>query len=245
MMDAMVQTIEIQTANGTAEAFVAGEGPGVLFYMDAIGLRPQIASMVERIAGWGFAVLAPNVFHREGTIEELAPGTDLRVPENRAAFMEVSMPRVGALTSDLAARDLPAWTSTLRSRAGGGDPIGVTGYCMGARLALATGCADLGVVAVGGFHGARLATTADDSTHLGLTDARAEFVFGHAANDALMPPQDIARLEETLVGAGLTFRNETYDGPHGYTMADTSSYDEASAERHFSELEGLLRRTLG
>lgn len=242
-MGAMVQTIEIQTADGAAEAYLAGEGPGVLFFMDAIGLRPQIATMVERMAGWGFTVLAPNVFHRDGTIEELAPTIDLRVPENRAAFMQVSMPRVGALTPDLAARDLPAWTSTLRSAAGG-EQIGVTGYCMGARLALAAGCADPGVAVVGGFHGARLATSADDSTHLGLPDARAEFVFGHAADDASMPPEDIARLEEVLVAAGLTFRNETYDGPHGYTMADTSSYDEASAERHFTELEALVRRTL-
>ena len=243
MMGDMVQMIEIQTADGTADAFVSGEGPGVLFFMDAIGLRPQIATMVERIAGWGFTVLAPNVFHREGTIEELAPTTDLRLPENRAAFMEVSMPRVGALTPDLAAQDLPAWTSTLRSKAGG-DQIGVTGYCMGARLALAAGCGDPGIVAVGGFHGGRLATSADDSTHLGLPGSEAEFVFGHAANDASMPPEDIARLEDALVAAGRTFRNETYDGPHGYSMADTSSYDEASAERHFTELEGLLRRTL-
>lgn len=243
MMGDMVQTIGIQTADGTAEAFISGEGPGVLFFMDAIGLRPRIADMVDRIAGWGFTVLAPNVFHREGTVEELTPTTDLRVPENRAAFMEVSMPRVGALTADLAARDLPAYTAALRERAGS-EAIGVTGYCMGARLALAAGCADPGIVAAGGFHGGRLATSADDSTHLGLPGSRAEFVFGHAANDASMPPEDIARLEEALAAAGLTFRNETYDGPHGYSMADTSSYDEASAERHFTELEGLLRRTL-
>ena len=53
-----------------------------------------------------------------------------------------------------------------------------------------------------------------------------------------MPPEDIARLEEALSATGLPFKNETYDGPHGYTMADTSVYDEASTERHFTELEG-------
>jgi carboxymethylenebutenolidase len=31
---------------------------------------------------------------------------------------------------------------------------------------------------------------------------------------------------------------------HGYTMADTPVYDEAAAERHFSELFALLGRTL-
>lgn len=243
MMAAMVTTIEIQTADGTAEALVAGEGPGVLFFMDAIGLRARIAEMVDRIAGWGYTVLAPNVFHRAGTVADLAPTIDLTVPENRAAYFKVALPRVAALTPDLAARDLPAYTATLRSVAGQ-CRIGVTGYCMGARLALAAGCSDPDVAAVGGFHGAGLATTGEDSPHLGLPSARAELVFGHAADDGSMPPEDIARLENALAATGLPFRNETYAGPHGYTMADTSSYDEASAERHFAELEGLLQRTL-
>ena len=32
--------------------------------------------------------------------------------------------------------------------------------------------------------------------------------------------------------------------PHGYSMADTSMYDEGAAERHFTELEALLARTI-
>jgi len=31
---------------------------------------------------------------------------------------------------------------------------------------------------------------------------------------------------------------------HGYCMADTSMYDEAATERHFSELRELFARTL-
>ena len=40
--------------------------------MDAFGLRPQIAEMTGRIAGWGYTVLAPNVFHRNGSVADLA-----------------------------------------------------------------------------------------------------------------------------------------------------------------------------
>jgi carboxymethylenebutenolidase len=50
-------TIEIPVPDGTAEADLAGpsdrSAPGVLLYMDAIGLRPQIQQMVDRIARWG------------------------------------------------------------------------------------------------------------------------------------------------------------------------------------------------
>ena len=39
--------------------------------------------------------------------------------------------------------------------------------------------------------------------------------------------------------------NEVYAGAaHGYSMADTSAYDEAATERHFLELEALLARRL-
>ena len=36
--------------------------------------------MADRIAGWGYTVLAPNVFHRVGTAEETSPTGDLRQP---------------------------------------------------------------------------------------------------------------------------------------------------------------------
>ena len=56
----MTTTIEIPVPDGTAEAYVAGpddrSAPGVLFFMDAFGLRPQIGNMLERIAGWGYTV---------------------------------------------------------------------------------------------------------------------------------------------------------------------------------------------
>lgn len=92
------------------------------------------------------------------------------------------------------------------------DPrtLGVTGYCMGAHLALraAAQLPDL-VAAVGMFHAGGIVTGAADSPHLAVTRVRAELV------------------------------------AHGYSMADTSMYDEVAAERHFTELEDLFARALG
>ena len=61
----------------------------------------------------------------------------------------------------------------------------------------------------------------------------------------LTGPEAIVTLGETLRDAGLTASNEVYDGAaHGYSMSDTSMYDEAATERHFAELRELLDRTL-
>src|SRR4051812_36026678 len=167
----MGERIEIQAADGAAEAYVTGTpgDPGVLFYIDAIGLRPQIEGMADRIAAWGYVVLAPNVFYRVGRAADLAPTTDLRQPEERKRFFAGGvMDRVHGLTPDLAEADAAAWIAALEQYAGAG-PIGVTGYCMGARLAVRTAGWHPGTVAaVGGFHGGGLVTDAADSPHLAL-----------------------------------------------------------------------------
>ena len=60
-----------------------------------------------------------------------------------------------------------------------------------------------------------------------------------------MPPQAVARLGEALSQAGVLHINDVYAGaPHGYTMADTSSYRADAAERHYRVLRTLLDSTL-
>ena len=64
------ETIDVPTADGVADAYLTmpdeGEHPGVLLVIDAIGLRPRIQDMADRIAARGFVVLAPNTLYRGG-----------------------------------------------------------------------------------------------------------------------------------------------------------------------------------
>lgn len=247
-----IDSIEIPAPTGTVEAIVgrpdAGEHPGVLFLMDAIGVRPQIEAMVARIASWGYVVMAPNLFHREGTIEEVRFDGDLSTPEGRAAFYASIGPRLASLTDEVVLADNAAYVAALRALDGvAPGPMGATGYCMGGRIAMRAASAhpeDVG--AVGSFHGGNLATDAPESPHRFLGSARAEFVFGHADQDGSMPLEAIEVLEQALTEAGLEFTSAVYQGAsHGYTMNDTASYNEAGAERHYTELRALFARRLG
>ena len=245
----MGQTIEIKTPDGPAEAYLTrpddDEHPGVLLYIDAIGLRPRIEEMADRIASWGYVVLAPNVFHRDGRAAGLAPKADLTVAENREKFFAGGvMDRVRRLTPDKSDPDAVLWVDTLLEHARA--PIGVTGYCMGARLATRTaGLRPDVVAAVGGFHGGGLVTDGPGSPHHAIADARAAFVYGHADGDRSMSPEAVAALGRALEEAGLEHTNEVYEGAaHGYTMADTAPYDESATERHFTALRSLFERTL-
>ncbi|MDQ0661648.1 carboxymethylenebutenolidase [Arthrobacter ulcerisalmonis] len=245
--------IEIPAAEGTAEALVArpstgtGPFPGVILYMDAFGLRPRIQEMAQRIADWGYVVLAPNVFYRDGTAAELAPAADMSTQEGREAAGKAAFPRIGRLTTDKALPDIDAWVSALTALDGvAPGPIGTVGYCMGARLAVRTATSHPEVVAAcGGFHAGGLATDEPDSPHLGLKNARARFVFGHADHDRSMAPDAVTRLGAALQSAGLEASNDIYQGaPHGYTMADTPVFHPEATERHFKELRALLDGTL-
>lgn len=239
------------TDGGQAEAYLArpddGDHPGVLFFIDAIGLRPQIVAMADRIASWGYMVLAPNVLWRSGTAAETSPDRDLREPGAREEFMPRAMRAVRSLTVDHARTDIADYLAFLSAQPGVLTPVGVTGYCMGARLATRAACwhPEL-VAAVGGFHGGGLATSDDDSPHLELHRARAEFVYGHADHDAGMAPDAVDRLGLALAEADLTAINHIVPGAlHGYTMADTSVYSPEGERWHDEQLRALLARTLG
>src|SRR6266508_7043898 len=81
----MGQTIEIDAPAGRAEAYLTGAAgtPGVLFHIDVIGLRPRIEEMADRIAGWGYTVLAPNAFYRLGR----GPGRARTWPDRRDGLL--------------------------------------------------------------------------------------------------------------------------------------------------------------
>jgi len=246
--------IEIPAAEGTAEALVArpstatGPLPGVIFYMDAFGLRPRIQEMTQRIADWGYVVLAPNVFYREGSIAELAPAMDMSTQEGREAAGNAAFPRVGRLTPDKALPDIDAWVSAMAGLDGvAAGPVGTTGYCMGARLAVRTATSHPeAVAACGGFHGGGLATDAEDSPHLMAPKIKARVYVAGADQDGSYPPEMEVRLVKALTEAGVDHRCEIYPGAlHGWTMTDFPIYNEEAAEKHWRELIALFKATLG
>lgn len=244
--------VDIPTPDGTADAYLAhpADGrprPAVLLYQDAFGLRPHLRSMADRIAGTGsgYTVLVPNVFYRHGRapVVELPEFID---PAARPDMWKKLQPVMQSLTTDLAMRDAGAYLEWLAASPYAIDgPVAITGYCMGARLALQTaGTYPDRVAAAAGFHGGRLATDAPDSPHRVADRVKAELYFGHADQDPSMDPEQMQRLEDALTAAGVRHRCEVYPGaPHGYTQADTAAYHEEGAARHWAALTELLERT--
>jgi carboxymethylenebutenolidase len=239
--------LDIATPDGVADAYLSRPDderhPGVLLLMDAFGLRAQIERMADRIAARGYVVLAPNLVYRSGR----SPIVDLEGlddPDQRGAIIAKVMPLARELTPERIAADSAAYLRELSEHSDG--PVAVTGYCMGGRIGWQIATAHpQRVAALAGFHTGGLVTDEPDSPHLSAGDLRAEVFLGHADNDRSMTPEHIATVEAALADAGVTHRSELFTGAaHGYTMADTPAYDEAAAERHYTELFALLERTI-
>src|SRR5579875_1647635 len=240
--------IDVETPDGVADCYLTqpedgAAHPGVLFVIDAIGLRDQIKKMADRIAGQGYVVLAPNIFYRAGRAP-LWPDVNLADPDARAEFMKIMRPMADALTPEAMASDGGAYLGKLSEVTDG--KVGITGYCMGGRHGwqIAASHPDR-VAALGGFHTGGMVTDADDSPHLRAPEVKATVYWGHADNDQGMTPENIATLDQAMDAAGISYTTERYDGAmHGYTMADQGAYNEQAAERHFTALFDLLGRTV-
>ncbi len=240
--------IDVETPDGVADCYLTQPAddaphPGVLFVIDAIGLRPRTKEMADRIAGQGYVVLAPHIFYRGGRAP-LWPDVNLADPDARAEFMKTLGPLAAALTPQAAASDGAAYLDKLSEFTDG--KVGITGYCMGGRFGwqIAASHPDR-VAALGGFHTGGMVTDDHDSPHLRAPEVQATVYWGHADNDQSMTPEHIAELNRAMDDAGVAYTTEVYPGAmHGYTMADQGAYDEAAAERHFAALFDLLGRSL-
>jgi carboxymethylenebutenolidase len=240
--------IEIATRDGRCPTYVyRPEGrepvPGVLMYMDGVGIRPAMLELGERLAKYGYYVLVPDLFYRSGPYEPMDPRVVFGDPEQRKILMEKffkPMSPAGVMSDTQAFLDHMAAEPLVKH-----GPVGVTGYCMGGLMALtAAGTFPERIAAAASFHGGRLASDAPDSPHLLAPQMRARVYVAGAIEDPMFPDDMKQRLIDALRGAGVKHTVETYPAKHGWVLRDTPVYDAPAAERHWTSLVALFDEVL-
>ncbi len=241
------QTVTIETADGACETSVfrpegKGPWPALLFFMDGVGIRPALFEMGERMAAAGYFVLLPDLFHRAGPYTAPDPAKLFSDPELRASWSK----KVGGLTPDGAMRDTKACLDFLSRQPDVKQPeVGVTGYCMGGRLAVwAAATFPDRIVAAAAFHPGGLVTDAPDSPHLLAPKIKGKIYVAGAIEDAHFTDAQKATFDEALTEAGVDHVVTTYRARHGWVPRDTPIHDEHEAERHYEALFALLASSL-
>jgi carboxymethylenebutenolidase len=241
--------VNVPMASGVSDSALfcpegKGPWPAVLIWTDILGLRPVFREMGRRLAAEGYVVLVPNPFYRNAKAPVVDGSFDFSKPEDRAKVM----PMAQAVTADANISDAKSYTTFLdeQPQTDKTKKMGVQGYCMGGPLTFRTAAtrADrIGAAAT--FHGGGLVTDKPDSPHLMIPQMKAEVLCCVADNDDKREPTAKDTLKQAFATAHLTATVEVFEGcNHGWTVRGSQVYNEAGAERAWSELTALYKRNL-
>ncbi len=221
-----------------------GPWPAVLVWTDILGLRPVFREMGSRLAAEGYVVLVPNPFYRNAKAPVVSGSFDFSNPADRAKIM----PMAEALTADTNISDAKSYVSFLdaQPQTNKKKKMGVQGYCMGSPPTFRTAAMHPDRVgAAATFHGGGLVTDKPDSPHLLIPKMKAEVLCCVADNDDKRDPAAKDKLKQAFGAAHLKATVEVFEGcNHGWTVRGSQVYNEAGAERAWSELTALYKRNL-
>ncbi|MET0995911.1 MAG: dienelactone hydrolase family protein [Mycobacterium sp.] len=228
--------VTLHTPNGT------GPWAGVIMYPDAGGVRDTFQDMAARLAGFGYAVLLPDVYYRHGDWAPFEMATAFSDPEARKRLMSM----IGSVTPDMIASDAGAFFDFLAQRPEvKGSAFGVCGYCMGGRTSvIVAGRQPDRVAAAGSIHGGGLVTDDPTSPHLLADRMKATVYVAGAENDGSFTADHAETLEKALTAANVNHKIEIYPAGHGFAVPDNPPYDAEAAERHWIALQDLFGSAL-
>jgi carboxymethylenebutenolidase len=241
--------VTIKTADGNCDAVVfhpaaAGQYPAVLIWPDIMGLRPAFRDMGKRLAAQGYTVLVPNPFYRSAKAPVIGDGTNFSDPATRAKLTGYRQ----AMTDDGVDNDAKAYIAFLdaQPQTAKGKKVGVQGYCMGGALSFRTAAAMPDrIAAVGSFHGGNGLVTKDaNSPHLLIAKTNAAFLVCQAQNDDATMPQMKEDLKAAFAAAKHTATVDVYKADHGWCVPGSAVYNQAEAERAWTNLSDLYKTRL-
>jgi carboxymethylenebutenolidase len=240
--------VSVKTPDGTADAvlfYPEGKGtwPAVLLWPDIMGLRPVKRQMGRRLAAQGYVVLVPNPFYRSAKAPVLPGDINFGDPATRATLMGYRQ----AMTNEGVDKDAIAYVGFLDAQAQTNKKakVGVQGYCMGGPLSFRTaGAVPNRIGAVASFHGGGLVTKEASSPHLLIPRTNAEYLVAVAKNDDARAPDDKEVLKKAFADAKKRAVVEVYPADHGWCVPGSQVYDQAAAEKAWSELSAMYKRAL-
>jgi len=216
-----------------------GKYPGVLFYSDIFQLTgPMIRSCV-RLAGYGFLVAAPEIYHR---IEP--PGTVIPFDDaGRNRGLEDAM-RTPVAHFDADCRAALDYLNGHAKNAVG--KLAAAGFCIGGHLAFraalqpdvrATVC-----FYPTGVHTGKLGKDEDAGTLQRFGEIRGELLLVFGESDPHIPEDGRIKIEQALKNAGRRYGIQLFPGEHAFMRDEGPRFDPESTDLAFHEAITFLRR---
>ncbi|MEA5450460.1 dienelactone hydrolase family protein [Leptolyngbya sp. CCNP1308] len=218
-----------------------GPYPGILFYSDIYQLGGPILRLADRLAGYGYVVAAPEIFHRLEPLGTVIEPNDLgRLRGNDAAG------RTEVAHYDADATAALDWLQGSDAVAPG--QLGTLGFCIGGHLACRAAL-NPGVKAAvccypTGIHSGKLGKDqANTLERLGDLKARLLLIFGD--QDPHVPAEGRDTILSALAVAKVEHKPLIYPANHTFMRDDGYRYDPAATDAAWAEVIRFLARSFG
>ncbi len=196
-----------------------GRGPfaAIVVIQHAPGVDAFIRTMVERFAHAGFAAVAPDLYHR--------------LPGGRP------LERMKQLKDREIIADVNATVENLRRDPGiDGERLGITGFCMGGRIAYLMAAANRDFKAAVVFYGGNIMAAwgeGEPAPFARTAEIRCPLLFHFGEEDTNPSPDDMRRLDAELTRHGKAHEFHTYSNAGHAFMNFTN------AERYRGDAENV------
>ncbi len=229
----MSERIEVPTSDGPMPAQLwrpaAGSGPGILLLQEIFGVSAYIRRRAADLAGLGYVVLAPEVFHRVG-VAEVPAGPEM---------LQEAMGVVGRVDWDTAVDDAVAALRHLRGMGEVTEGVGVVGFCFGGGLGYAVVAREPADCLVA-FYGSALPQLVEAVPSVGTPSLHH---FGE--EDSYIPMDAVTRIRESVGSGGGPVEFHTYPGAdHAFDNDDFVNHHPAASERAWEVTTDFLARML-
>jgi carboxymethylenebutenolidase len=216
-----------------------GRYPGIVFFSDIFQLTEPTLRWATRLAGHGFAVAAPEIYHR---IEP--PGTVLEFDDGGKERGQGDAEKTPVADFDT---DILAAVSWLREQPFvDGASLGAAGHCTGGHLAFraallpqvkATAC-----WYATGVHDGKLGADADAGSLARAGEIRGSLLMVWGSADPHTPQDGRETIRAALEDAGTRFAWSVYPAAHAFGRDVGERYDPRATDAAFAETIALFER---
>lgn len=220
---------------------IEGKYPGILFYSDIFQLTGPMIRATTRLAGYGFVVAAPEIYHR---IEP--PGTVIPFDDEGRTRGLAGAAQTPVAEFDADCRSVLDYLDQHPSVEK--EKLGAGGFCIGGHIAfraalqpdvLATVCF-YGT----GIHNGKLGKDEDAGSLERASKIRGELLLIFGTLDPHVPEEGRAKIKTALERAGTSFSMSLYPAEHAFMRDEGPRYDPEITDQAWSEMIQFFRRVL-
>lgn len=240
------QYVSIPVSESPMRTFIAapkkeGKYPGILFYSDIFQLTGPMLRSSVRLAGYGFVVAAPEIYHRIEPAGTVIPFDD----EGRNRGM-AGAEGTAIADFDADARAVLDYLDQHPSVEKG--KLGAGGFCIGGHLAFRAALQPdvLGTVCFygTGIHNGKLGKDEDARSLERASDIRGELLMIFGTLDPHVPEEGRAKIKTALDRAGAKFSISLYPAEHAFMRDEGPRYDPEATDRAWLEMIQFFRRVI-